>query len=172
MINDWGFSVDNPKKGARILQLTSFHHFIYSKKCLGLKQNLAFNQGTRIRFGALKVWVGGRGEGIRKFVRTSAEILATPLRTVPAPPPPPREGAPPRCPTPYPLIYHFWQKLHPFRIPSMRDGTHFTYIVYNFVSLLTVMYVLPFKYEKITKPENFLDFFTTIKSFCSNFRSY
>ena len=45
----------------------------------------------------------------------------------------------------------------------MRDGTHFTYIVYNLLSLLTVMYVLPFKYEKITKPENFLDFFTTIK---------
>ena len=45
----------------------------------------------------------------------------------------------------------------------MRDGTHFTYIVYNFVSLLTVMHVLPFKYEKITEPENFLDFFTTIK---------
>ena len=40
----------------------------------------------------------------------------------------------------------------------MRDGTHFTYIVYNFVSLLTVMYVLPFKYEKIKNQKIFSTF--------------
>jgi len=27
--------------------------------------------------------------------------------------------APPQSPTPYPFIYHFWQKRYPFRIPSI-----------------------------------------------------
>ena len=66
------------KKGARILQLTSLHHFIYNKKRLGLKRNLTFNQGTRKRFGALRNWPWG--EGFWKFVRTSKKILATPLK--------------------------------------------------------------------------------------------
>ena len=167
-MNDWGFSVDDPKKGARILQLTSFHHFIYGKKRLGLKRNLTFNQGTRTIFGALM----SLGEGFWKFVGTSGKILATPLENRACSLHPPPRGAAPRGPTPYPFIYHVWQKRDPFRIPFIDNGTHFTDIVYNFVSLLTAINVLPFKYEKITKPENFLDFFTTIKSFCSNFRSY
>ena len=168
-MNDWGFSVDDPKKGARILQLTSFHHFIYSKKRLGLKRNLAFNQGTRKIFGALR----SLGEGFWKFVGTSGKILATPLknRACSLHPNPPPGGAPPRGPTHYPFIYHIWQKRDPFRIPSIDDGTHFTDIVYNFVSLLTAINVLPFKYEKITKPETFVDIFTTIQSFCSPCRS-
>ena len=75
-MNDLGFSVDDPKKGAIILQLTSFHHFIYSKKRLGLKRNPTFNQGTRKIFGALR----SLGEGFWKFVGTSGKILATPLK--------------------------------------------------------------------------------------------
>ena len=75
-MNDLGFSVDDPKKGAIILQLTSFHHFIYSKKRLGLKRNPTFNQGTRKIFGALR----SLGEGFWKFVGTSGKIPATPLK--------------------------------------------------------------------------------------------
>ena len=151
-MNAWGFSVDDPKKGARILQITSFNHFIYSKKRLGLKRNLTFNQGTRKIFGALR----SLGEGFWKFAGTSGKILATPLpnRACSLHPPPPG-GVAPRGPTPYPFIYHIWKKRDPFRIPSIDNGTHFTDIVYNFVSLLTAINVLPFKYEKITKPENF-----------------
>ena len=55
--------MDDPKEGTRILPHTSFHHFIYSKKRLGLKENLTFNQGTRTRFWALKGYVGVRGGG-------------------------------------------------------------------------------------------------------------
>ena len=166
-MNDWGFSVEDPKKGARILQLTSFHHFICSKKRLALKRNLTFNQGTRKIFGALR----SLGEGFWKFVGTSGKILHAPTKPCLLAPPPPPGGAPPRGPTRYPFIYHIWQKRDPFRIPSIDNGTHFTDIVYSFVSLLTAINVLPFKYEKITKPENFVDIFTTIQSFCSPFRS-
>ena len=38
--------------------------------------------------------------------------------------------APPRGPTPYPFIYHFWQKSYPFRIYLLlTNGTPFTYQV-------------------------------------------
>ena len=92
------------------------------------------------------------------------------IKTVPARSTP-RGDSVPRS-KPLPFYIPFWQKHQPFRIPSIDNGTHFTCIVYNFVSLLTSINVLPFKYEKITKPENVLDFFTIIKYFCSNFRSY
>ena len=43
--------------------------------------------------------------------------------------------APPRGPTPYPLIYHFWQKSYPFRIYLLlTNGTPFTYQVNPFTA--------------------------------------
>ena len=59
----------------RILQLTSFHYFIYSNKRVRLKRNLTFNQGTRKEIWGLR----SLGDGFRKFVRTFGKILATPL---------------------------------------------------------------------------------------------
>ena len=61
--------------GERILQLTSFHYFICSKKRVRLKRNLTFNQGTRKEIWSLR----SLGEGFWKFVRTFGKILATPL---------------------------------------------------------------------------------------------
>jgi len=37
--------------------------------------------------------------------------------------------APPRGPTPYPFIYHFFQKRYPFRIPFIGKGSLFTYLL-------------------------------------------
>jgi len=39
--------------------------------------------------------------------------------------------APPRGPTPYPFIYQFFQKRYSFRIPSIENGTPFTYLLKN-----------------------------------------
>ena len=68
------------------------------------------------------------------------------IKTVPARSTP-RGDSVPRS-KPLPFYIPFWQKHQPFRIPSINNGTHFTCIVYNFVSLLTSINVLPFKYEK------------------------
>ena len=76
MKSDWGSSVNDPKKGARILQFTSFHHFLYSKKRLELRTNLTFKQGTRKGCGTLRGLEEG-GKGIGAGVRTSGKILAT-----------------------------------------------------------------------------------------------
>ena len=37
--------------------------------------------------------------------------------------------APPRGPTPYPFLYHFFQKRYPFRIPFIGKGTPFIYLL-------------------------------------------
>ena len=127
MIEVFQSIIQKKRKNFTTYVISSLHT---SKKRLGLKQNLAFNQGTRIRFGALKVWVGGRGEGIRKFVRTSAKILATPLRTVPAhytppPPPPPARGLHPDV-QPLTLLYTIFD----------RNFTHFVYLPFAMVLIL------------------------------------
>ena len=64
---------------------------------------------------------------------------------------------------PRPFIYHFWQKRHPFCIPSSDRWYPFHlpalehYIPFNcFKSSV-------FKYEQITKLENFVVCFTSIK---------
>ena len=60
-----GFSADDPKKGQEFFNFRHFclHHFIYSKKRLGLQRNLTVSQGTRKRFGALRCWGEERGFG-------------------------------------------------------------------------------------------------------------
>ena len=42
---------------------------------------------------------------------------------------------------------------------KLTNGTPFTYLVYNFASLLTVVNALSFKKKSIRKIERFLDFF-------------
>ena len=49
---------------------------------------------------------------------------------------------------------------------SLKNGNHFTHLVKNFALLLTAVSALSIKYQLISKPGNFLHFFTTIKSFC------
>ena len=65
-------------------------------------------------------------------------------------------------PTPYPFIYHFLQKRHPFHIllASIDKWYPFRimYFFQNFASLLTSVNALSFKYESITKIEHFPDF--------------
>ena len=52
----------------------------------------------------------------------------------------------------------------PFVDFLLTNGTPFTYLVQNFASLFTAVNVLSLKYEKITKPECFHNFFTTINA--------
>ena len=66
----------------------------------------------------------------------------------------------PEGPTPYPFIYHFWQKRSPFRIPCIENGSPFTNLVQNFAFLLAAAV------NALSKPEVFLVFFTAIKSAC------
>ena len=51
----------------------------------------------------------------------------------------------------------------PFVYPLLKNGAPFTYLVYSFAFLLTAVNALSLKYEQITKPERFLDLFTTIE---------
>ena len=77
--------------------------------------------------------------------------------------------APPRGPTPYPFIYHFWQKTYPFRLPSFDKWCPFHRHIFPSLEVC-----IPFNYCKCTfckiwmnlKPECFLDFFTAIKCVC------
>ena len=57
------------------------------------------------------------------------------------------------------------EKGSPFVYLLLTNGTPFTYLLWNFTSLLPGVKCgcLTFKYEKITKPQRFLDFFTAIK---------
>ena len=70
--------------------------------------------------------------------------------------------APAWDPTPYPFIYHFWQKRYPFHIPSTDkiNGAPFTYPVKNVVSLLTAVDTLSFKYELQIKKQNVFSTFS------------
>ena len=52
----------------------------------------------------------------------------------------------------------------PFVDFLLTNGTPFTYLVQNFASLFTAVNVLSLKYDKITKPECFHNFFTTINA--------
>ena len=64
--------------------------------------------------------------------------------------------APPRGSTPYPFaILH--EKSTPFVYLLLTNGTPSTYLVYNFVFLLTAVNELSFKKESITQIERFLD---------------
>ena len=77
--------------------------------------------------------------------------------------------APPRGPTPYPFIYHFWQKTYLFRLPSFDKWCSFHRHIFPSLELC-----IPFNYCKCTffkvwinlKPECFHDFFTAIKCVC------
>ena len=74
-----------------------------------------------------------------------------------------REGTAPRSNPSKKTIYDW--KGSPFVYLLLTNGTPFTYLLWNFTSLLPGVKCgcLTFKYEKITKPERFLDFFTAIK---------
>ena len=72
----------------------------------------------------------------------------------------------PRGPTPDPFPYHFWEKWHPFRIPSTDKWYHFHIpSIENCIPFNCYKYNVFIKYQKITKPEQFLEFFAAIKSF-------
>ena len=62
---------------------------------------------------------------------------------------------------PLTLLYHctiFHKKSTPFVHLLLTNGTPFTYLVQNFVSLLTAVNALSFKQKSITKIERFFDF--------------
>ena len=69
--------------------------------------------------------------------------------------------APLRGPTTCLWYTTFDNKGTPFVYPLLKNGTPFTYPVYSFTFLLTAVNALSLKYEQITKPERFLDLFTT-----------
>ena len=64
--------------------------------------------------------------------------------------------------TPYLLRTIFYENLSekgtPFVYLLLTNGIPFTYLVYNFASLLTAVNALSFKQVSITKIERFLDF--------------
>ena len=69
---------------------------------------------------------------------------------------------------PLTLLYtNFDRKGASFVYPLLINGTRFTYLVSNF-AFLTARKVnaLSLKYEYVTKPERFLDFFTAKKCIC------
>ena len=71
--------------------------------------------------------------------------------------------APVRGPTTFPLYTIFDRKGTPFVYLLLKNGTPFTRLVYSFAFPLTAVHSLSLKYEQITKPERFLDLFTTIE---------
>ena len=80
--------------------------------------------------------------------------------------------APPKGPTPYRFIHHFWQKRCPFRIPS----TDKWYPPFHIPSLgpCTTLNSCKCTVLKIwvTEPWTFLDFFTATNSSISPFRCF
>ena len=83
-------------------------------------------------------------------------------------------SAPPFCPLPFFILLCtiFDRKVNPFVDLLQTNDTPFTYLVWNFATLLTVVNALPklpYKCKCITKPERFLHYFTAIKYTCYPF---
>jgi len=74
--------------------------------------------------------------------------------------------APPRGPTPYPFIYHFWQKRNLFHMTSIEKWYPFILTsAENSASPLTAVkstFCLFFTMNK-SQPKRFFDFFTAVK---------